>query len=211
MMDMACVVIAKGSVERRQLLDERILPAVLGQGFREVVVVGCHHEGDGYRYLLVPPVTETTVDALIKRGVGAEATSAEVVLYLSDDHAPLGVWATEWPLWAPARWDVLVPARYTTVEGFGLTEINNGLDTRFPEAPYCGGHAGIFRRRVLRAHPWMAAPHNLFWDLYHSRQILHGGFLMTHCADLRVEDVDPNPAEKPRHFSLPVAKRLNLA
>ena len=195
--NLACVVIAGG--RRGALLDDAILPSVLGQGFGEVVVVGVHHEGAGYRYLHVPPVTGTTLDALIKRGVGAEATGSDAVLYLSDDHLPLGSWATEWPAWEPARWDVLVPARYVMREGVPV-EINNGLDGRDPNAPYCGGHAGIFRRRVLRARPWMAAPHNLCWDLYHSRQVLHSGFQLTHCADLRVCDVDPNPVEGPRHF-----------
>lgn len=197
MIDAAVVLITAG--KRTKLVDDLILPSVLGQGFREVVVVGTHHEGAGYRYLPVPSVTGTTVDALIKRDVGAVATVSDTLLYLSDDHLLLDGWAAEWERWHDQPWDVLVPARYAVRDG-ALVPINNGCHPKDPNAPYCAGHAGLFRRRVLQARPWMAAPHDLFWDLGHSRQLLRSGFTLTPVEGLAVCDVDPNPGEHPRHF-----------
>ena len=81
----ACIVIA--SAKRSQLLDEQVLPSVLAADFAEVAVVGDFHPGRGYRYLHVPPLTQTTTDALVKRDVGTLATTAPWVFYLSDDHA----------------------------------------------------------------------------------------------------------------------------
>lgn len=197
MKNLACILVTRGT--RAALVDSHILPSILGQGFGEVVVVGTHHEGDGYRYLNVPSVTGTTVDALIKRDVGAVATAADALLYLSDDHLLLDGWAAEWERWHDQPWDVLVPARYAVRDG-ALVPINNGTHPKDPHAPYCAGHAGLFRRRVLRTRPWMAAPHDLFWDLGHSRQLLRSGYALTPVAGLAVLDIDPNPAEHPRHF-----------
>jgi hypothetical protein len=193
-----CAIIV--SEKRADLVRRDILPSVLRQGlFREVLVVGDFQPGDGYRYLAVPRVTGTTMDALMKRECAAVASRADALLYICDDHLLLDGWASEWPAYEQGHWGVLVPARYTVFEDGAMEEINNGMDTRWPGAPYCGGHAGIFRREVLRARPWMASPHDLFWDLGHSRQVRDSGFPVVHCPDLKVLDVDPNPAEKARH------------
>lgn len=195
---LSCAIIV--SEKRIPLVEEHVLPSVRRQGlFQEILVVGDFHPGDGYRYLSVPTVTGTTMDALMKRECAAAATRADALLYLCDDHVLLDGWADGWPAWAEGRWGILVPARYTVVDGH-LVPINNGTDRRDPHAPYCGGHAGIFRREVLRQRPWMAAPHDLFWDLGHSRQVVDSGFVVAPCPDLRVCDIDPNPKEHPRHF-----------
>lgn len=193
-----CAIIV--SEKRAQLVHDEILPSVLRQGlFGEVIVVGDFGPGEGYRFLHVPKVTGTTMDALMKRECASAASRADALLYLCDDHLLFDGWAAEWPAWEQGRWGILVPARYTEAEG-KIVEINNGTDPQWPGAPYCGGHSGIFRREVLRARPWMAAPHDLFWDLGHSRQVVESGFPLVHCPDLKVLDIDPNPAEKPRHF-----------
>src|SRR3989442_12181237 len=102
MSNVACVVIA--SAKRSQLLDEQVLPSVLAADFAEVVVVGDFHPGRGYRYLHVPPLTQTTTDALVKRDTGTLATTAPWEFYLSDDHA---VRRTAAP---PQHWlDIVVP------------------------------------------------------------------------------------------------------
>lgn len=186
---------------RFDLVRTQILPSVLAQGlFREVLVVGEFKFGTGYRYLHVPDVTKTTIDALMKRECAASVSTADYLLYLCDDH----LLAWEWPTgWAATRsgWDILVPTRLTEAGG-QLHRINGGLDPADPNAPYCGGHAGIYRREVLRARPWMTAPHDLFWDLGHSRQCLDAGFTIAGSERLAVVDIDPNPVEKARHFAL---------
>lgn len=200
-MNLDCAIIV--SAHRQELVRDHVLPSVLRQGcFDEVMVVGDYWHGRGYRYLPVPAFHGNTLDALTKRQEAFEESTADAILYLCDDHRLLNIWDTEWSAWKDAQWDVLVPARYT--QGAGrLVEINNGLDRRDPEAPYAGGHAAIFRRRALARHPWnQTYLHDRCWDLLHSRAILADGGVIAHCADLRVCDIDPNPAEKPRHFTL---------
>lgn len=200
MVTLDCVIVM--SAKRAIQLGEQVLTSVLRQRcFGEVFVVGDYWPGEGYRYLPVPPLTGTTVDALVKRDCATVASRADAILYLCDDHALLGEWALEWPAYAQANWGVLVPARYTDLDGT-LVEINNGMDPRDPNGPHCGGHAGIYRREVLRRYPWSSAPHHPNWDLLHSRHVAAGGWTLATAPDLRVCDIDPNPAEKPRHFTL---------
>lgn len=194
MVTLDCAIIV--TAPRVGLVEKHVLPSVLAQGlFRQVLVVGDYWPGPGYRYIPVPRVTGTTLDALMKRDVAAVASDADALCYLCDDHQLGNYWTPEWPAWEQAGWDVLVPSRW--VDG---VEINNGMDPKWPDAPYCAGHAGIYRRSVLRAHPWMATPHTPLWDLAHSRLARASGFRFASCPDLWVLDIDPNPAEKPRHF-----------
>src|SRR5205823_297714 len=88
-MSVAAVIIAHAA--RAALVKERVLPSVL-RVLPEVYVVGDFEPGAGYTYLPVPAITHTTIDALIKRDVGALATTSKWVLYLSDDHA-LAQWS----------------------------------------------------------------------------------------------------------------------
>lgn len=199
-MNLDCAIVV--SAHRQELVAEHVLPSVLRQGcFAEILVVGDYAPGRGYTYLPVPPIHGNTLDALTKRQVAADASRSDAILYLCDDHRLLNIWDTEWPAWRDAQWDVLVPARYTQRRG-RLVEINNGLDARDPHAPYAGGHAAIYRRRILDRCPWTAAARHPNWDLLHSRQVLAAGGVIAHCSDLSVADIDPNPAEHPRHFTL---------
>ena len=181
----ACIVIAGG--KRTQLLDEKNLPSVLSQGFSETVVVGDYRHGDGYRYLHVPGLTNTTIDALPKRDVGTLATEADILVYLSDDHglAPdfLATLRT-----AAVEWDVVVPSRWCRGPMGEAIRLNMGATEL---VPYCGGHAGIFRRWVIQARPWSAMPHDRLWDLLASQIQQNLGARFVHVPQVAIEDLEP--------------------
>ena len=179
----ACVVIA--SAKRAQLLDEQVLPSVLAADFAEVVIVGDFHPGRGYRYLHVPPLTQTTTDALVKRDVGTLATTAPWVFYLSDDHAVRHVHTP------PEHWlDIGVPLRFCTLNGNRIM-LNMGMDERDQNRPYCAGHAGLFHRRLIQALPWTAQPHDRLWDLLSSRTFLASGARIGSQLGWEIEDMEP--------------------
>lgn len=182
-MSVACVVIA--SAKRIPLLDDVVLPSVLQAGFDEVVVVGDFHPGDGYRYLAIPPVTSTTVDALIKRDVGTLATNSDWLFYVCDDHAVRRIGQVPKD---PMR--IGVPSRYCYIENM-IVLLNMGLDTRDPNSPYCGGHAGLYSRKLIQASPWMTMPHDRLWDLLASKLLCQNGAILTPLTDWEVEDMEP--------------------
>ena len=181
----AAIVIAGG--KRQTLIDERIVPSLAG--FDEILVVGKHHEGDDYRYLHVPDLTKTTNDALIKRDVGTVAAHSDVLLYLSDDHCVRDDFAGELRTIladAIAAWDVLVPARFAEHPDMGLIRIPNG-EQQF----YCGGHGGVFRRRVVQQFPWTAQRHHPNWDVITSHEHLRAGFTYLPAPTLHIQDLEP--------------------
>ena len=185
-MSVACIIIAGG--HRTRLIDEKILPSVLPQRFDEVLVVGEHHpDGDAYRYLHVPDLTKTTTDALVKRDVGTVATDAQTLVYLSDDHglAPdfLATLRT-----AAVEWDVVVPSRWCRGPTGEAIRLNMGATELLP---YCGGHAGIFRRWVIQARPWSAMPHDRLWDLLASQIQQELGARFLHVPQVAIEDLTP--------------------
>lgn len=199
----ACAVIA--SEQRWPLVRDHILPSVLPQGFDEVVVVGDGVIGTGYHFLHVPPITKTTVDALVKRDVAALATTSDWLVYLCDDHrlAP-GFLAKLRGLVETTFMPILVPARFTVrCRGEGhcheTIDLNSGAPDWFGGPDYCGGHAGVYPRAALRAYPWSCAPHDLNWDLTHSRGFQARGFQIVRAPELRVEDIEyyVNPASEP--------------
>lgn len=182
-MTVACVVIA--SKKREALLNATVVPSVLAAGFSEVVVVGDYHEGEGYRYLPVPPLTNTTTDALVKRDVGTLATTADWIFYVCDDHAVRKISAE------PNDLSVIgVPARYCQLDNM-IVLLNMGLDPRDPNAPYCGGHAGLYSRPLVQAHPWTTMPHDRLWDLLASRLLVAEGARLTALQGWEVEDLEP--------------------
>lgn len=188
-MRVACVVIAGGY--RTQLLDEEVIPSVVANGFDEVVVSGAHHEGKGYRYLHVPHLTDTTIDALMKRDAGTLATTSEVICYLCDDHA-FGSSSVADAIRVAAEdttWDVIVPRREAVHPVHGLIRVNNGEGEG-----YCGGHAGVFRRRVIEHRPWSAMPHNRLWDLWASNLQQQAGFQFVSVGGVTVRDLEPEHA-----------------
>ena len=185
-MSVACIIIAGG--KRTALIDEKILPSVLPQGFDEVLVVGEHHpDGTAYRYLHVPDLTKTTTDALVKRDVGTVATDARTLVYLSDDHglAPdfLATLRT-----VPHGWDVLVPSRWCRGPMGEAIRLNMGATEL---VPYCGGHAGVFRRWVVQVCPWTAMPHDRLWDLLASQIQQTLGARFVHVPQVAIEDLEP--------------------
>lgn len=185
-MTIACVVIAGGT--RAHLLDGRILPDLLRLGvFEEIVVVGEHHDGEGYRYLPVPALTRTTVDALIKRDVGTLATTADLLCYLSDDHT-----IREFDRSALGghedlnAWGCLVPSRVSVHPKRGLVLIPNGADDG-----YCAGHAGLFTRAMIQAMPWTTMPHDRLWDVWASQRQQAAGYRFISSSAVVIEDLEP--------------------
>jgi len=172
-MSVACIIIAGG--KREYLIDERILPSVIGK-FDEVFVVGEHHIGQGYTYLPVPALTHSTTDALVKRDVGTLASHADWLFYLCDDHAVVSV--------GPLPDDlshIVVPRR--TCEGHVL---NMGYSDG-----YCGGHAGLFSHVLVRERPWSTMPHDRLWDLLSSYEYAKLGATLHYDPQWAVEDLEP--------------------
>ena len=185
MSQIACIVIAGG--KRETLIDGQILPSIRDQGFDEVLVVGEHHEGDGYRYLHVPKLLGTTTDALIKRDCGSLAAVSDILVYLCDDHSLLPGFCEAIRQAPEQGWDVLVPKRFADHPEHGRIRINNG-----ESEGYCGGHSGVFRRWVIEKRPWTAMPHHRLWDLLASQIQLDLGFTFICNAPLGILDCEPH-------------------
>ena len=176
-MSIACVIIA--SEKRRTLIREKVLPSALRHlGGEEVYVVGDFEPGLGYTYLPVPPITGTTIDALVKRDVGTLATNADGIFYLSDDHMlrDMGVMPRD-------RLTIGVPDRRCG-DRYGL---NMGL-----QDGYCGGHAGLFPRELVQRRPWSTMPHHRLWDMLSSHIYVEMGATLEQLPYWTIEDVEPN-------------------
>jgi len=185
----ACVIIA-GTGHRQELIDFTILPKAAEVGFDDILVVGTHHAGEGYRYIPVPDLTKTTNDALVKRDVGALATTCDVLWYLSDDHYP-SIGTLSW-LKPDASWDVIVPCRWTMRPGLKDEPTRIPLNNGEVEG-YCGGHGMIVKRRIIQAHPWCEGPFDRCWDLLISqRQQAQGAKFVYKVAGIDIYDVEPN-------------------
>lgn len=186
MSELAFVVIA--SERRRTSTFPQVLTSVLAQEYGEVVVIADFPvEAKGVRSYVVPAITRTTIDALMKRDVGTVTTTAPNICYLCDDHQLAPDFADAFlNTYIERDWSVLVPSRFAMRDG-EKTWLNVGRDKR-----YAGGHCAIYRRYwVTREVPWLTAPHNLNWDLYHSHEITKRGTTITYAdQDLVVEDLD---------------------
>jgi hypothetical protein len=153
-----------------------------------VVVADFPVQAKGVRSLVVAPMTRTTVDALVKRDVGWLATTADAVLFLTDDHALdpdfVKCYMDRWAV--RPDWHICAPSRYT-VRNMERIWLNVGRDLG-----YVGGHAGIFRRVLSHALPWAATHHHPNWDLIHTHQLVAlGAKLMYAENDLAVVDIEP--------------------
>ena len=184
----ACIVIA--SEKRHALVRDHVVPSILAQtpAFSEVVVVGDWNETrNDVRFLCVEPFLRNTADALVKRDAGTLATTADTLVYVCDDHALDPHFARDLHAVLDESWDVLVPNRYTYVDTQRIP-LNNGEHAR-----YCGGHAGVFRRALIRALPWSAGPHDRTWDVMMSRaqQALGADFRYYPRLGIAVQDVEP--------------------
>lgn len=198
MTSIACAIIS--TAHRWPLVRDQILPQVLQERFDEVVVAGDGESGTGYRHLNIPPITGTTVDALIKRDAASAATDSEYVFYLSDDHRPhVGALQALRAFVENHAVEVLIPARTTwreTEDGLLVTQYN--LNSGAADG-YCAGHAGVYYREILRMYPWTTAPHDRYWDLLHSQRLRSMGVEFHYAVDVAVEDVEHllNPAVTP--------------
>lgn len=187
-MSLAAVVIATA---RRIHLLPRVIASI--QQCAERIVVGDFTPGaapDGdYRYVGVPPVTQTTLDALMRRDVGYLVTEAPAVVFLSDDHLLAPNFMEGYAHWHRRDdWDFLRPSRYT-IRGQTIIPLNNGDDQY---GSYVGGHAGVYRRVCAKALPWMAGPHHRNWDLIHSQALVQMGLRLGVAGDeLAIEDIEP--------------------
>lgn len=165
------------------MLDEQVLPSVVGQGFDEVVVVGDYVSGNGYRHIPFRPIYRNTSDAQFKRDVGTLVTSSEWLVYLCDDHALDDHFVVNFPL-RFQRGIIGVPHRVTKRNG-RVIPLNMGL----PE--YCGGHAGVYHRSAIQQVPWQLAPLHPNWDVLHSRMLLARGYELVPLPDCVIVDVEP--------------------
>lgn len=160
------------------------MPSVLGQGFEEVVVVGPYHSGAGYRHLLVPPITRTTNDALVKRDVGLMATTSEYAVFLCDDHRLdpfFNIALKDSPL---SEKRIGVPARIAT-RGPKVIPLNTGY-----KDAYCGGHGMVVHRSAIQEVPFTIAPHHRNWDVLHSQMLTSRGYELVELPDCIIEDVE---------------------
>ena len=172
--------IARG--DRGGLLDELVMPSVIDQGFDEVVLVGEHHSGKGYRHLPVPDITRTTVDALIKRDVGTAATESDLLVFLCDDHRLDARFCARLRAFPLGVKSIGVPTRFT-VRDHKRIDLNMGQG-------YCGGHAGVFHRMACQLVPFTIAPHHPNWDVLHSHMLIQRGYELVDLTDCLIEDVE---------------------
>lgn len=192
----ACVVIA--SERRRALVDDRVWPSVLAQGFDEIVVVGdwLPRKGERDAYICVEPMLHNTIDALVKRDVGALATTSDILVYLCDDHILNPDFLTTLREVVDEEWDVIVPNRYTRRGDNIAIALNNG-----ERDGYCGGHGGVFRRSIIAARPWSAHSHTRYWDARSSFAMRLAGarFVWHPRASIAIEDIEReiNPLAEP--------------
>lgn len=193
----ACVIIAHE--KRKDLALQRVLPSVLACEFDDVVFVNDwgHVGALTYKALHVAAITHTTLDALVKRDAGTLATTADIIVYLNDDHALHPAFLLDLREVINEAWDVIVPNRYTYITDHQLDRRRERIDLNNGEQhEYCGGHAGVFRRRVIQARPWTAHYHHRLWDLYSSLDQKAAGFrfLWKPRAGIAIEDLEPQNA-----------------
>lgn len=193
----ACVIIA--SEARKALVFDRVLPSVLRQGFDDVVLVhdwphSTFYVEGKWTEVRIGPVQRNTRDALLKRDAGTLATTAPTIVYLCDDHAlaPNFLAALHDVLDEP--WDVLVPNRCTR-----LPDTDEYVRLNMGERDgYCAGHAGVFRRYLVEACPWMSFAfgewaHVRVWDVNSSLEHRRRGarYVFHPRAGIAIEDLEP--------------------
>lgn len=184
-MSLACVVIA--SEKRMNTTFLNVMASVLTEPFDEVVVVADFHCAGTWRHLMVPAITKTTIDALIKRDVGWVATHSENVLFLSDDHRvqPGFVAAFREHYEHKFFWGLLAPSRFVIKDGARIA-LNVGEREK-----YVAGHGGIYRRASGRILPWTAIAHHRNWDMTHSHYLIANGAIPLYAGDdLAIEDIE---------------------
>lgn len=183
-MSLAVVVIA--SEKRMNSTFWPAIQSVVDEKPDELVVVADFHCAGNFRHIMIPAFTKSTLDALIKRDVGAVATVSDMIMYLSDDHrlAP-GFVENYRRHWEGAHWDILAPSRFCMKDEKPV-RLNMGQGTR-----YVAGHGGIYRRAILRSLPWTATIPHPNWDVIHSHHLVANGAQLSYAgAELAIEDIE---------------------
>lgn len=176
-----------GYSSRYDLLTKRVLPAAVEQDFDEVIVVGTFEEGEGYRYLELPPRHRDRRDALAQREHGARHATGDLLVFSHDDHAlaPDFVYTLR-TKHAGGEWDLLVPRR---VHGITGATLNNGFEDAPLKQSYMGGHALVMRRWLWAAVPWTSCDTE-YWDTSMTRLWQEAGGRLAFAQDLVHIDVE---------------------
>lgn len=193
----ACIVIAHAA--RRAETWARTVPSVLSEGFDQVVVVGDWEEPvrhDRLRYIRVDPIFRDVRDALPKRDLGTLATTADILVYINDDHALCSHFGHALRDVLDEGWDVLVPNRFTLRNNTRVA-LNNGEAHR-----YCGGHASVVWRWIPERTPWVRYAYDSRWRTWDvvaslAQQLDGARFCWSPRDELAIEDLFPND---PRHL-----------
>lgn len=152
----------------------------------ELIVVGEWEPGDGYTYIKCPSVHFSSVDALLQRQKGFEASTGDVVIHSHDDH----ILAPNWANCLDSRADILVPKRYTRLRHPFGEILNNGEPTMEDHRGYVSGHLAVYKREVLERCPWNKVPAIRTWDQQHTRQIEEAGYKILRSQTLKAFDVE---------------------
>lgn len=170
--------------ERQRLLEEEVLPSILGR-FDEIIVAGIYKPGGGYQYVEVPPYERSRVDALIQREQGARHATGDILIFCHDDHA-LGKGFRDQLLSEPEPWDLVIPKRRHAKTGATL---NNGRDEN-----YMGGHALAMKRWLWAEVPWTSVSTE-FWDTTMTRLWREAGATLRWSENLIHLDVEATEEE----------------
>lgn len=166
---------------RAYALKHWIIPSYLADPhISELIVVGEFEAGDGYRYIWMPSIHKSCVDALSQRQAGFDAASGDWLVFQHDDHTL----APGWQNGLDVRADVLNPTRWRAG-----ARLNNG-EADFNPAPYISGHCAVYKRRVLETCPWGSVPPQHTWDQAHTAQIRTADFSISWTDAMRVRDVE---------------------
>lgn len=180
-----------GYRSRAQLLEEKVLPTALEQGFDEVIVAGVYKEGKGYRYVPVTPRHRDRRDALWQREIGARHSTGDVLVFGHDDHMLGKDFLMRLEDHRFDEWDLLVPQRRHGITGAVL---NNGFEDGPQKASYCGGHVMVLKRWLWAEVPWTAC-NTEYWDTSQSRLWKEAGAKIVFADDLIHLDVEASADE----------------
>lgn len=203
----ACVVPA--TAKRQQLIEEHVIPSIAAEGLYPTIIgdLGPAWAADyGWKdarsgiYRHWPPMTGTTLDALLKRDIGTWLANELVgrhwaTVFLADDHALLPGFGArlkqrvaEKPQYGSPdqAWHVLIPSRYADHPEQGRIEIPNGQ-----AEGYCAGHCGVWRDWVTWDRPFSTYPRHPNWDLLGSIEEQQRGIKFVHDPELKVLDLEP--------------------
>jgi hypothetical protein len=183
-MSLAVCVIA--SEKRMNSTFPAVMQSVLAEQPDEIVCVADFYNPGPWKHIQIPVYTRTTLDALIKRDVGWVATTADNVMYLSDDHRLYPGFVEDFKrIYEPLEWDILAPLRFCARDDTTVG-LNMGEATR-----YVAGHGGIYRRRIAPLLPWTACIPHPNWDVIHTHHLIaNGAKVMYAYRDIRIEDIE---------------------